>query len=482
MTPPQRKDQAIPAAFLTRMESVLGSDYPEFFSSLQLPATSGLRVNTHKISTADFLHRSPYELSPVPWCPSGYTIEAPSGVQYHISPGKHPYHAAGLYYLQEPSAMAAAEILAPQPGERVLDLAAAPGGKATHLSALMKNCGVLVANEIHPRRVWDLAENLERCGVANAIITNETPQRLADHFGAYFDRVLIDAPCSGEGMFRKGDISRIEWKPELVRSCAIRQSAILEQAARMVKVEGELVYSTCTFSTDENEGVIVGFLNNHPDFDLVSIQQGPGFYPAMPGWMGLPPDHPIKRAIRIWPHHANAEGHFIALLVRKGSSRQSHGNNASELAHISNRTMSTKVANTDFTVFEEYCHDNLTLSFDRSRLSVDGSYLYQRPENSPQLDGLKVIHPGWWLGSISKARFIPSHSMAIGIKAAEARLLLPFQLGDSRLAAYIAGESFVDEGDDGWVLVTVDDFPIGWGKRVQNKVKNFYPHGLRRPS
>ena len=190
---------SLPPAFLSHMQSLLGDDFPAFLESYQLPAISGLRLNTLKLSVEAWQSLSPYPLTPVPWCPSGFVIDqagspADAGVP---PPGKHPFHAAGLYYLQDPSAMAAAELLAPLPGERVLDLAAAPGGKTTHLAALMQNQGLLVANEIHPQRAWDLAENLERCGVRNAAILNETPARLAEHFGAFFDRVLLDAPCSG---------------------------------------------------------------------------------------------------------------------------------------------------------------------------------------------------------------------------------------------------------------------------------------------
>jgi NOL1/NOP2/sun family putative RNA methylase len=416
----------------------------------------------------------------VPWCSSGYIIESENEEIGLIPPGKHPYYSAGLYYIQEPSAMSAAEALAPQPGEKVLDLAAAPGGKATHLAALMKNTGLLVANEIHPKRVWDLAENLERCGVTNAVLTNETPQRMADHFSAFFDRVMLDAPCSGEGMFRKGEVARKEWKPELVRSCAFRQAAILEQAARMVKPGGYLAYTTCTFSTEENEGVIAGFLAQHPEFDLVKFHRAPGYQPAIPEWIGLPPEHKVNRAIRIWPHLSQGEGHFIALLVNYGTSVKDQKNIETKTESSSKRHLKTQLMNTARTCFDDFSRDNLTFSLDYTRLVIEGSYLYQLPGDAPDLTGLKVIHPGWWLGTIHKERFLPSHSLAMGIHGYQAKHILQLHVGDQRLSAYLAGESFPDSGDNAWVLVTVDEFPIGWGKRVNNVIKNFYPHGLRR--
>ena len=375
--------------------------------------------------------------------------------------------------------MAAAEILAPQPGEKELDLAAAPGGKATHLAALMKNTGLLVANEIHPNRVWDLVENLERCGATNAIVTNDTPQRMADHFGEYFDRVMLDAPCSGEGMFRKSEIARREWKPELVRSCALRQTAILEQAARMVLPGGSLAYTTCTFSADENERVIANFLTRHPEFDLATVQLAPGYQPAKPEWIGLDGEDRINRAIRIWPHLTHGEGHFIALLKKNVSPfNLGAGKHSSEISD--DRILKPRITLKTNIILESFCRENLAVPFDNSRLIQDGTYVYHLPEIPTNLSGLKVIRSGWWLGSIDKERFTPSHSLALGITAAKAKHILPLRVGDRRLTSYLIGESFADTGENGWILITVDDFPIGWGKRVQNVMKNFYPRGLRR--
>jgi NOL1/NOP2/sun family putative RNA methylase len=472
--------QDFPEAFLRRMTGLLGNDYDQFLASLYLPASTGLRVNTLKISAAEFLHRSTLKLTPVPWCPDGYLVEPRVDGDLLISPGKHPYHHAGLFYLQEPSAMAAAEALAPHPGEKVLDLAAAPGGKATHLAALMNNTGLLVANEIHPKRVWDLVENLERCGVTNAVVTNESPQNMANHIGEYFDRVLLDAPCSGEGMFRKSEVARREWKPDLARSCAIRQLAILEPAALMVKSGGKLAYTTCTYSPDENEGVIATFLALHPEFDLVPLPLVPGYQPAKPEWIGLLPEHTINRAIRIWPHLSQGEGHFIALLLKHESSPKYQHHDKTRSGSFAKRIKKSNDTHRARTILEDFCNANLTFTFEKSRLVMDGSYIYFLPEDSPNLDGLKIIHRGWWLGSFSKERFTPSHSLAMGLRSHQVRNRLPLKPGDQHLSAYFTGESFPDAGDNNWVLITVDGFPVGWGKRVQNVIKNYYPHGLRR--
>ncbi len=470
----------LPEVFLQRMAGLLGDEYGSFLSALHLPAKVGLRVNTLKSSPQEFIQLSQFKLSPVPWCPSGFILQPVDEPSNSPAPGKHPYHNAGLYYLQEPSAMAAAEVLAPQPGETVLDLAAAPGGKATHLAALMDNTGLLVANEIHTKRVWDLAENLERCGVTNAIVTNEFPDRLADRFGEYFDRVLLDAPCSGEGMFRKSEVARREWKPELVNSCALRQSAILEQASRMVKPGGKLAYTTCTFSVEENEAVLAGFLTKHPEFVLAPIPLVTGFQPARPDWIDLPVGHQVKSAIRIWPHLSQGEGHFLALLVKKGESRLEWAKDTRQSLKNPNRLIHLKNHDQTRNILEDFYAANLTLSWDPTRLIMEGSYIYQLPQITPDLMGLKVIHPGWWLGALQNGRFTPSHSFAMGMRCNQAKRVIQLHVGDQQLSAYYSGESIAVTGDDGWVLVTVDGFPAGWGKRVQNVVKNFYPHGLRR--
>lgn len=473
-------DIDFPEAFLERMAGLLGSEFDDFLSSLHLPATIGLRVNNLKITANKFIHRSPLKLSPIPWCSSGFIVGANEKGTGRDTHGKHPFHRAGLYYLQEPSAMAAAEILAPQPGEKVLDLAAAPGGKATHLAALMNNTGLLVANEIHPKRVWDLVENLERCGVTNAIVTNETPQRMADHFGEYFDRVMLDVPCSGEGMFRKNEATRREWKPGLVRSCAIRQSVILEQAARMVKPGGRITYTTCTYSPEENEGVIDEFLSQHAEFEIEIVPKFPGYNPGRPEWIGLTPENRVTHGIRIWPHRAQGEGHFIALLKKRESIAKALGNDWTKGGILSNRSRKVKSFGKALILLDNFHQANLTVALDSSQLMIDGSYIYQLPDDSPELTGLRVIHPGWWLGSINKERFTPSHSLAMGIKCEQARHILHLTPNDHQLSAYFSGESLPISGKAGWILVCMDGYPVGWGKRVQNVVKNFYPHGLRR--
>ena len=477
------------------MERLLGDEYPAFLASYAERPSVGLRVNTLKIAPEVFRQIAPFELTPVPWCAAGFTIAGDD-----VEPGKHPFHAAGLYYLQDPSAMAVAELLDPQPGERVLDLASAPGGKATHIAAKMQGQGLLVANEIHPKRAWELAGNLERWGATNVAITNETPERLAERFEDFFDRVLVDAPCSGEGMMRKSEAARVEWAPELVRGCALRQTAILEHAARLVRPGGRLVYSTCTFNPEENEGTVARFLDTHPEFALIEPSQRPGLSPGRPDWLdagvgaGLAPaqdaGHPqgdaptdfrtdLTRAVRLWPHLAPGEGHFIAVMCKH------------EAAPVSTQIKPWRPARLPRpaeAAYRTFCAEHLTEAPAGERLALVGSYLYALEDALPDpsstsgrgLTGLRFLHPGRWLGTIMKDRFEPSHALALALPRESARRTVSLTPHDPALAAYLRGEGFRSAGEAGWVLLCVDGYPLGWGKRVGETVKSHYPRGLRR--
>jgi len=478
------------------MEGLLGDEYPAFLSSYTGRPSVGLRVNTLKIAPEVFRQVAPFVLTPVPWCAAGFTIAGED-----VEPGKHPFHAAGLYYLQDPSAMAAAELLDPQPGERVLDLASAPGGKATHIAAKMQGQGLLVANEIHPKRAWELAGNLERWGATNVAITNETPERLAEHFTGFFDRVLVDAPCSGEGMMRKGEAARVEWAPELVRGCALRQTAILERAARLMRPGGRLVYSTCTFNPEENEGTIARFLDDHPEFELIEPSLRPGFSPGRPDWLGaeavgaglkpsLGAGHPpgeasadfradLNHAVRLWPHLAPGEGHFIAVLRR---------HDAEPVAAIPRPWRPVRLSRPVEAAYRAFCAEHLAAEPAGERLVLVGSYLYALADGLPDpsstsgrgLTGLRFLHPGWWLGTLMKGRFEPSHALALALPPHLARRSVCLAPHDPALAAYLRGEGFRSAGETGWVLVCVGGYPLGWGKRVGETVKSHYPRGLRR--
>jgi len=456
----------LPPEFLSRMRAQLGDDYAAFLASYDQPPSVGLRVNTLKLSPEKFTSISPNALTPVPWVPSGFTLSPDA------RPGKHPYFAAGLYYLQDPAAQAVAELLAPQPGERILDLAAAPGGKTTHIAALMQGQGFLLANDISAKRVRNLARNIERWGARNIAVTNESPTNLANHFGAVFDRVLVDAPCSAEGVFRKDLSARGKWQPKLVESCAIQQDNILQEAACLVRPGGILVYSTCTFAPQEDEGTLARFLVEHSNFEMVAAPKLPGADHGHPEWLDTPDASlDLERSIRLWPHKAPGEGHFIAILRRKGSVSPHPTLQPPRPATL------PKEAADDFARFTV---ESLNVQFSQNRLALQGSHLYLLPDGLPNLTGLRVIHWGWWLGTSKKNRFEPSHALAMGLQAEDVKQILPLSLEDAGLMRYLRGEVLSSSGSNGWVLVTVDGYPLGWGKRVHGRLNPHLPSWLRQ--
>ncbi|WP_343412321.1 RsmB/NOP family class I SAM-dependent RNA methyltransferase [Candidatus Amarolinea dominans] len=453
--------------FLTALAPLLGAERDAFEATYAQPPTIGLRVNTLKLAAAALRDRlTPLALAPVPWCAAGFCIDASAASPADFSLGKSPLHAAGLYYLQEPSAMAVAEVLAPQPGERVLDLCAAPGGKSTHLAALMQNQGLLVANETVPGRAAIVAENLERWGARHAIITSETPARLAARWPGFFDRVLVDAPCSGEGMFRRllADGARVEWSAGQVAGCALRQMDILAAAALLLRPGGILVYSTCTFNLDENERVIARFLQSHSDFELAAL-------PVVPGWApGLGPLAGQPGVARLWPHRVAGEGHFLALLQRRPTT---------ETPPPTRRALSAgRPGRAAQRAWETFCAANLVAEPPGTLLQT-GTYLYQAPEPTLDLAGLRVLRPGWWLGEGRGERLEPSHALALGLTQADFQRTLDLEPDDPAVMAYLHGEALTAPGAAGWLAVCVDSFPLGWGKRSGGTVKNHYPKGLR---
>lgn len=464
------------------MRGLLGDEAEALFSALQRPPHIGLRVNTLKTTPEGFRARAPWPLEPLPWCPSGYQLGAPKDDPSAPRPGLHPLHRAGVYYLQEPSAMAVAEAVAPGPGDWVLDLAAAPGGKATHLGALLRGSGLLVANEAVGGRVRSLGENLERCGVPNALVTNEAVETLGARWGGLFDCVLLDAPCSGEGMFRKSQDALAMWSEATVMRCAGRQEGLLDAAAALVKPGGVLVYSTCTFAPEENEGAVARFLRAHPDFATLPLTL-PGAAPGRPDWVTGGAGLGLERAARFWPHRTPGEGHFVVRLGRAGDAvtgvpevRRMRADYPPLPRHIR-------------AVWEAFVREtfpeNPTVGLSEDRpLTLAGDRLIAAPAAAPPLRGLRVLRSGLWLGTPKKGRFEPSHSLALALppEAVAAARRLELSPGDPQLPRYLQGDVLDVPGEDGWRLVTTAGFALGWGRLVKGTVKNFYPRGLRLPN
>jgi len=450
----------LPKEFLSKMKDLLKDEFDDFLHSYEEPKMQGLRVNTLKLSIDEFLTIHPFTLEGIPWVNGGFFY------QEEDRPGKHPYHEAGLYYIQEPSAMAVGEMVDPQPGEKVLDLCAAPGGKSTHMAAKMQQQGLLLSNEVYPTRAKILSQNVERMGIKNAIVTNETPAKLANRFPNFFDRIMVDAPCSGEGMFRKDPGAREEWSLENVAACAERQLDILGHAAEMLRPGGRLVYSTCTFSPEENEGVISQFLKQDSRFKIENVHVYEGFGHGRKDWVAEAATN-IEETIRIWPQQVRGEGHYIAVL------RKTEGEEATKWKYP--KSLKDQKQLKDFFQFAE---ETLTHT-PKGEFVIFGDQLYLLPEGMLSLENLKVVRPGWHLGTIKKNRFEPSHALALSLKGAEVKNKWSLDKNSPEMKAYLKGESIKADGPKGWYLVEVDGYSIGWGKLANGVLKNHFPKGLR---
>ncbi|MBB3109986.1 NOL1/NOP2/sun family putative RNA methylase [Paenibacillus phyllosphaerae] len=456
---------SLPKSFINQMQHLLGHETERFLQSYDEPRTYGLRLNPLKYDQHEELLgelTSLFTLSPIRWCSNGYYYEESA------RPGKHPYHDAGLYYIQEPSAMTAAALLDPQPGEVILDLAAAPGGKTTQIAGAMKGQGLLIANEIHPARAKILSENVERFGIANAIVTNAAPDELSRRFPAFFDRIMLDAPCSGEGMFRKDEQAIAEWSPEHVAMCAARQTDILEHAAIMLKPGGRLVYSTCTFNRSENEEAIAAFCQQHPEFSVVETE-------------------------RVWPHLVRGEGHFVAVLRKSAEANDALPATSETRAKKSGkakRSESKERPSSDMAFVQAFAAESLPggLPIGPGETVRYGEALYWLPQGAgssliaaADLNGLKVPRPGLHLGDMKKNRFEPAHALALAISANHAAWVQSYAAEAPEVHAYLRGETLpAESGHTGWGIVAVNGLPLGWGKASGGIVKNHLPKGLRR--
>lgn len=497
----------LPQDFLDRMEQMLGEEYLAFLESYEKERYQSLRINTLKTDRQQFLEQAPFSLTPVPWAENGFYYEKED------TPGKHPYHEAGVYYIQEPSAMAPVEYLM-QPllaeeetgmaGERILDLCAAPGGKSTQIAAAMQGQGMLICNEIHPARAKILSENVERMGIRNAMVTNETPQRLAENFTEYFTRILVDAPCSGEGMFRKNEEACGEWSLENVQICADRQDEILDCAASMLAPGGRIVYSTCTFAPAENEGSMARFLSRHPEFSIEEAKKIDGMSGGVPEWATFEQEEKevtvngeaqgvdesdslvgLEGTIRLWPHQLNGEGHYLAVLRKAGKLDKNLPGYCKNGMENGITEREAKTPGKGCVEYLEFAKDTLRMEAG-SKGAFEGRYLkfgdqlYLIPEGMPSVKGLKVLRPGLHLGTLKKNRFEPSHALALSMRPEEAVHVVNLDRDSREVRGYLNGETFSYEGEKGWYLVTVDGYSIGWGKLAGGVMKNHYPKGLRK--
>jgi tRNA and rRNA cytosine-C5-methylases len=448
----------LPQAFKERMKQQLGAAYADFLATYEKERVCGLRYNPLKIEKEKFLSvfaSYAAALEKVLWAEEGYYYPS----QAH--PGKLPLHEAGAYYIQEPSAMVAAALLQPAPGEKILDLCASPGGKSTQIAGQMQGRGLLVSNEMIPQRARTLSRNIERMGIRNAIVLNETPKRLSERFPLFFDRIIVDAPCSGEGMFRKDPDARGEWSEEQVNVCAQRQRGILSHAAAMLRPGGILVYSTCTFAPQENEQNAAWFAEQYPQFTLEASEH-------------------------ILPHEKRGEGHYAARFSKEQAAAPASPHTRERAAgRFSQKGNGRKKESLfDFQVFQTFLEECLSAKMQQyiqdgrqeGRLAVFGERLYLLPSGIGSLDGLKTERAGLELGCCKKNRFEPSHALAMALRPDDVRQCLELEEPER----YLRGETLSCGTQTGWILLTVHGCSLGWGKASRGVLKNHYPKGLRR--
>ena len=448
----------LPVEFTDKMKRLLGDEYDDYLKSYDMPRYYGLRVNTLKTSLEKWSLINPFKTTKtVPWCDKGfyYTDDKPT---------KHAYYYAGLYYIQEPSAMAPGAYIPIQQGDKVLDLCAAPGGKSTQVAAELAQTGLLVSNDISTTRARALLKNIENFGARNIIVTNESPERLAEKCIGYFDKILIDAPCSGEGMFRKQEAAIKSWETHGVERCMILQREILEHAATMLKNKGMILYSTCTFSPEENEGMMDEFLSKHPEFLVVPLEAKGGIQHAHPEWVNG--DSQIQGALRLWPHHLEGEGHFVCLLQKN-----SGGEDVCKRAKANKTICDYKEVHA---FIKEYtCLDEHT------KVIEINQKIYSIPEDAPDLGGLRVIRTGLLLGEIKNKRFVPSQAMVLAYGQEMFKKIINFDCNDENVMRYLKGETILKEAEKGYHVICVDGYPLGWVKAQNNTLKNQYPPSWR---
>lgn len=455
----------LPVAFEQKMKEMLGPDYENYLASFECDAYQGLRVNTAKISVEDFIKLSPYELKQVSWCPNGFYYDKAQ------KPAKHPFYFAGLYYIQEPSAMTTASLLPVEEGDMVLDLCAAPGGKSTELAAKLNGTGLLVTNDISNSRAKALLKNMEVFGVGNALVTSEPPNELTKRFPEFFDKILIDAPCSGEGMFRKQGNMTKAWEKNGVDLFVGLQRSILKEAVTMLKPGGIMIYSTCTFSKEENEQAIEYLLSLDDSLHLQELPLFDGFDKGHPEW-GLTGYEELTKCRRLWPHRIEGEGHFVAM-VRKDRNQAA--------APITEYIFSKERLSREAVDFIE----SIRYPFDLSRMDVQKERVFYIPEKMPYVKGLRILRCGLYMGDMKKNRFEPSQSLAMFLKASQFPNSICLSVADERVIKYLKGETIeLEENErnvykDGICLICVEQYPLGFGKLSKGTIKNKYLPGWR---
>ncbi len=485
----------LPKLFEDRMRKLLGQEFEEYLTCYNKPHFGGLRINTLKTSPEEFECICPFSIKRIPWVRGGYYYDTQE------QPAKHPYYYGGVYYIQEPSAMTPASLLPIERGEKVLDICAAPGGKSTELGAKLAGEGILVSNDISNSRAKALLKNIELFGIRNALVLSEAPNKLADYFPEYFDKILIDAPCSGEGMFRKSPAIMKNWEQYGVDYYNKLQKEIILFAAKMLKPGGMMLYSTCTFSPEENEGTISFLLRACPEFEVISPLSDPkqqheagisyaGFDCGKPEWLSQLLKQQaletgrldeLRHCVRLWPHRIDGEGHFITLLRKRVVDTEKKRTLLSTDRYPSGRSAAILKGRTEISEEAMEFIRSLKLPVKPELLHVHEDRIYLLPEGLPQLKGLRILRQGLLLGEMKKQRFEPSQALACALTVKDYDKLLRLKEEDPNVIRYLKCEAIEPEGiqEDGWYLVCVGDFPLGWLKAAKNQYRNKYLPGWR---
>lgn len=469
------RTEELPEQFLESMKRMLGTEYQDYLNSMKEDTRTAFRVNTNKIAPEQFMDICPFQTKPVPWNEKGFYYNADVDM-----PSKHPYYYAGLYYIQEPSAMIPASLLPVEEGDRVLDLCAAPGGKATELSAKLHGTGLLVANDISVSRAMALAKNLQIAGTRNAVVTAETPQNLAAVMPGFFQKVLIDAPCSGEGMFRRDPGMVKSWLAHGPEYYAGIQTEILECAYELLAPGGDMVYSTCTFSPLEDEGMIQSFLKKHPDMTICEVPRYPGYSEGRPDW--VPDGDPaLKKCVRIFPHRAEGEGHFAVLLHKQGKAGRAY-----EESEMWDKNGTDLRSNKQKQKNQEGIEDFFQMllpetGIEIKKLSRKKDIYVAETLAAGQMKGLRIVAGGLIAGNDKNGRFEPSPQLALALRGEDYLQRIDLPAEDERVIRYLKGETvLVDKPYKGYVLFCVDGYPLGWCKgNGSGTMKNKYYPGWR---
>ena len=436
--------------FEKQMQDILKNEYPDFMKALEQPAVKAFYLNPHKKEALKYLNKE--FIQPHFVVKDGYYFN------YEKYPlGKSPFFSCGLYYIQEPSAMLVTHFLNIQKDDYILDMCAAPGGKTCAAASQLSEDGLMIANDIVPLRAKILSENVERFGLKNTIVTNCDPLVFENQLKGFFDKIILDAPCSGEGMFRKSDAAIETWSLEKVHECAHIQRQLLDAAMNLLKPEGQLIYSTCTYNTIENEEQIQ-YLLNHYNCSLIPLKKSHGMSPGMN----------MEEAVRLYPHHYQGEGHFIALI-------QKHG----EMTPFKSKNLKPVISKQNQLLVQDFYKTYLNCKVP-TYLYDNNNHIYAILPQFPELKGIRVLRNGFYLGECKKNRFEPSLALALTLQINDVKQFYRFHENDQEVTQYLHGETIEGSTQKGYGIIFVEDYPLSFYKESNHQAKNLYPKGLRR--